>query len=156
MTHYRLRSLLLCSALLPLAAFADDPPLAPCTAGDTRTAVPVWQPTIGDDGYITTEPAQQAGQIVYIRGSYRPSPDLACDDATLHPLARRNTDDTPGGLSVNLKGNTHALDGTCTFDGFYRNEEVPGMHQGWIETYFGAVSAGEVTSDSHCLAEAID
>lgn len=156
MTHPRLRLLLVSSLALTSIASAADTAYPTCANGDTRTAVPVWQPEISNDSYITTEPEQKAGELVYIRATYSPSPDLPCNDETLHPLARRNTDGTPGGLSVNVKGNTTASDGACTFDGFYRNEDVPGMHQGWIETYFGAVPRSEVPVERYCLTQAVD
>ena len=128
--------------------------LPACDASDTRTPVPTWQPTVGDGARITVEPPQQAGQIVMIRIAYKPSPETACNDETLHPFALANTDGNPGGLSVNVKGHAREADGLCHFDGFYRNEEVPGMHQGWIETYFGAVPAEEVDAKRYCMAGA--
>ena len=151
MKSIRLSLVLSSTLLFSQAALAADPALPTCKPGDGLTPIPVWQPSIDDKAYITSEPPQQAGQVIYIRASYAPT-DTACNDETLHPLALRNTDGDPGGLSVNVKGNTTASNGNCTFDGFYRNEEVPGMHQGWIETYFGAVPASTVSDGKHCLA----
>lgn len=145
----RLRLLLLASLACPLLATAAGMPPPTCSNGDGLTPIASWQPTIDDEAYITTEPPYGNGELVYIRATYKPSPESPCDDATLHPLALRNTDGEPGGLSVNVKGHTSkTTDGSCTFDGVYRNEDVPGMHQGWIETYFGAVDAPA----GHCIA----
>lgn len=58
-----------------------------------------------------------------------------------------------GGLAVNLKGNTRHANGICSFSGFYMNQSVEGMHQGWIETYFGAVDMQKlILSNKYCLA----
>ena len=58
---------------------------------------------------------------------------------------------------MNSRGNTQFANGTCHFSGYYMNEDVQGMHQGWIETFFGAVDKKEVVmSGRYCLATSVD
>lgn len=58
-----------------------------------------------------------------------------------------------GGLAVNLRGNVHFANGMCYFSGFFMNEAVMGMHQGWVETYFRPLDKVDViTSGRFCAA----
>jgi len=57
-----------------------------------------------------------------------------------------------GGLAVNLRGHVQVTDGQCYYKGFFRNQDVPGVHQGWVETFFGAGDNEEILkSDRYCL-----
>ena len=152
---------LLCVVMLAGAPAAFAAALPDCTAGSrgvavARTTVPTWTPTVGEGTRITQAPPQQAGQVVWIRITYAAPGDSSCDDDTLHSFALHNTDGTPGGLSVNVKGHAQPANGLCHVEGFYRNEDVPGMHQGWIETYFGALPASELSAERYCLAASDD
>lgn len=136
---------------------AQSAALPVCNAGDNRTKVPVWEPTVDADGNLSSDPPQQDGQIVYI--AIDPAPvDSSCDNAQMFSFARPDNIEDPmlGGLAVNIRGNAQAADGACQLRGYYKNQEVAGMHQGWIETYFGAVEdAGTITAEKHCLESPI-
>ena len=57
-----------------------------------------------------------------------------------------------GGLAVNMRGGTSWANGTCNRVGFFKNEVVEGMHQGWIETYFGYLEDAPVSlAGRYCL-----
>lgn len=125
-----------------------------CNASDGRTAIPVWEPAVDADGNLSSDPPQQNGQIVYVAIDRVPV-DSSCDNTQMVSLARPDSVDDPmqGGLAVNLRGNAHLVGGACQLRGYYTNQDVEGMHQGWIETYFGAVEdAGTITPDKYCLA----
>ncbi len=58
-----------------------------------------------------------------------------------------------GGLSINLRGNRKPAGTGCRFDGFYMNEPVFGVHQGWVETYFAAIDQKRIVASNHyCMA----
>jgi len=58
-----------------------------------------------------------------------------------------------GGVSINLRGNRTPAGKGCRFEGFYMNEPVAGIHQGWTESYFGAIERERImASDHYCLA----
>jgi hypothetical protein len=57
-----------------------------------------------------------------------------------------------GGLEVNLRGNATEKNDRCVLEGFYMNEYVPGIQQGWVSTYFGAVDEKKIiASGTYCL-----
>ncbi len=116
-----------------------------CQAGDGLTPVPVWTPDFDDEGRLSSDPPTGDGQIVYIALA-NDADEVMCDDKELNSFNRPANPKDPmeGGLSVNLRGNTQLANGTCYFRGYYMNEDVMGMHQGWIETYFGAVEKQKV------------
>lgn len=62
-------------------------------------------------------------------------------------------DPLDGGRAVNFRGNTQFSNGYCYFLGYCLNEDAPGTHQGWTETYFGAVAMKEIIlSNRYCMA----
>ncbi|HEY1136705.1 MAG TPA: hypothetical protein VGE64_04375 [Xanthomonadaceae bacterium] len=133
-------------------------PIPLCVEGDGKTPVPVWKPGVDEGGNLSSDPPQKDGQIVYIE-LFQDALKVACKDGELNSFQRPvNPKDTmDGGLSVNLRGNTQFTNGICYFRGYYMNEDVMGMHQGWIETYFGAVEKQKVVmSGKYCLTERID
>jgi hypothetical protein len=65
---------------------------------------------------------------------------------------RDPTNQGNGGLMVNMRGNAHAVNGHCVLSGYYMNEIVFGINQGWIDTYFGAVDKDRlIASGTYCL-----
>lgn len=125
-----------------------------CQANDARVRVAVWTPTNkkedGDDW--TPEPPQNEGQIVYIDAAQWTESGCGVDKLNTLSFPEDPNDVMQGGLAVNLRGNTQVTDGLCYYKGFYRNQSVPGVHQGWVETFFGAVDKEEVlNSDRYCL-----
>ena len=134
-------------------------PVPVCKAGDNRTRIPVWEPSLDKDGLLTSDPPQEDGQVVFIQlDTDRDDVLAACiTDEELHSFSQTPADADPGGLWVNIRGNTQFSQGTCYFKGYYINEEVLGMHGGWTETYFKAVEKEKIiTSNKYCLAKAID
>ena len=130
--------------------------LPACSADDPRIPVPVWTPTLDAADGLSSDPPQQDGQIVYA-DLRKPASREACAVDALHSFTRPGdaAEGYPGGLAVNLRGNARYADGTCRLRGFYVNRDVPGMHQGWIETYFEAVDADAlVAAGRHCLERA--
>lgn len=133
-------------------------PIPVCTAGDGRTKIPVWKPSVDEDGNLLSDPPQKDGQIVYIV-LYQDASKTTCDDQELNSFSRPvNPEEVmEGGLAVNIRGNTQFANGICYFKGYYMNEDVMGMHQGWVETYFRAVDKEKiVTSNKYCLSEPLE
>ena len=131
---------------------------AVCQRNDRRRRVPVWTPEIDSDGNLSSEPPQEDGQIVYIE-LVENNDSVSCDDEALNSFSWPNEPGDPmmGGLAVNLRGNTQFANGMCYFRGYYMNEPVMGMHQGWIETYFGAVDKQKIVlSGDFCLERTVD
>jgi hypothetical protein len=125
-----------------------------CEPKDRRTRIPVWTPNVDSDGNLSSDPPQQDGQIVFIE-LWTDSKNADCKDSALNSFSRptNRKDPMEGGLAVNLRGNTQFANGTCYFSGYYMNEQVMGIHQGWIETYFKAVDKEKVVlSDKFCLS----
>jgi hypothetical protein len=140
------------------AASSLDGGVPVCQQGDGKTRIPVWMPDVDAKNNLSSEPPQKDGQIIYIR-VHADIESAGCTDDTLNSfsLPANKGDRTQGGLAVNLKGNTQLANGMCHFSGYYMNEEVMGMHQGWIETYFGALDKKAVVlPGKYCLSESID
>lgn len=139
------------------AADADSRALPVCAADDARTVVPVWTPSFDDEGDLSSDPPQGDGLVVYA-DLQRPSSPEICGEDALHAFTRpgNTAEGYPGGLAVNLRGNVGYADGSCRLQGYYVNRDVPGMHQGWIETYFEAVDAAALFAEGrHCLERAL-
>ena len=136
---------------------APDAPVLPlCAAGDTRILVPVWTPALDTEDRLSSDPPQQDGQVVYA-DLQRPSSMEACGAEALHSFTRPGdaAEGYPGGLAVNMRGHVHFDGGICRLRGFYVNRDVPGMHQGWIETSFEAIDTDElIAAGQHCLERA--
>ena len=156
------RRILLWAFLLSQSAIAGDhnradEPVPVCKAGDGRTKIAVWAPNVDEEGNLSSDPPQRDGQIVYIHLS-QDATKTSCDDKELNTFSRPNKKSNPtfSGLAVNIRGNTQFANGTCYFSGYYMNEQVMGMHQGWIETYFGAVKKTDIIlSSKFCLSKYI-
>lgn len=127
-----------------------------CRPNDTRTAIPVWKPNLANSGMLVSKPPTTDGQIVFIKASV----DASVLDCAGAPEDRLYTLSVPdprgsaeyGGLAVNFRGNVQFANGTCYISGFFMNEDVFGMHQGWIETYFGPVKKLDIVmSGRFCL-----
>jgi hypothetical protein len=133
-------------------------PVPVCKAGDGRTIIPVWEPSADDRGNLSSDPPQNDGQIVYIR-FYQDASKATCNDTELNSFNRPNNPDESmeGGLAVNIRGNTQFANGLCYFSGYYMNEDVMGIHQGWIETYYGAVDKKDIVlSSKYCFARSVE
>lgn len=125
-----------------------------CQANDTRVHIAVWTPTNKTEGgdNWTPEPPQNEGQIVYIDAAQWTESGCGVDKLNTLSFPENPDDVMAGGLAVNLQGNTQVTDGLCYYQGFFRNQSVPGVHQGWVETFFGAVDKEEILkSDRYCL-----
>lgn len=128
-----------------------------CEANDRRKKIPVWTPKVDANGNLSSDPPTKDGQITYIE-LWTEADKVTCKDKELNSFSRpKNARDAmEGGLAVNLRGNTQFANGMCYFKGYYMNEDVMGMHQGWVETYFGKVDKEKVVlSDKFCLARPI-
>jgi len=142
------------SSTQPAASSPVATALPLCQAKDARVRIAVWTPTNkkedGDDW--TPAPPQNEGQIVYIDAAQWTESGCGVDKLNTLSFPEDPNDVMQGGLAVNLRGNTQVTDGLCYYKGFFRNESVPGVHQGWVETFFGAVDKDEVLkSDRYCL-----
>ncbi len=143
------------SAPSALAVAATNPPV--CRAGDERIPVPVWTPVNQGEDDWTPAPPQHNEQIVYIDAA-QVSRGNGCTAEGLNTLSfpEDEQDVMAGGLAVNLRGNAQVVDGICHYRGFFRNEDVPGVHQGWVETYFEAVPSETVLpTGRYCLERAL-
>jgi hypothetical protein len=131
--------------------------LPPCKRGDEfRMPVPIWKPALtpGDD--VLSRPPEGDGRIVFISIVPR-TQQCRENDGQLFTFGFPWDPKKPtysGGLSVNLRGNAHSVKGRCALSGFYMNEPVFGIHQGWVETFFGAVDKDKlIASGTYCLAQ---
>ena len=121
---------------------------------ESRVPIATWKPKLTRKGDLRTAPPTGNGRIVFI------TVDPAKDDCSANPdkLYSFSLPEDPGapdsgGLAVNLRGNRATAGSGCRLDGFFMNEPVFGMHQGWIETYFGAIARDRVLASGHyCLA----
>jgi hypothetical protein len=98
-----------------------------------------------------------AKRLVYISIA-PPDPQCAVNDGRIFkfmwPYERKRP--IAGGILVKLSGNAHSENGRCVLSGYYMNEIVFGLNQGWVETYLGAVDESKVVSSgTYCLARAI-
>lgn len=136
-----------------------DLPLPVCGDGDQRVVVSVWRESEEPDGEargINSAPPQGEGRVVYIeqrRTGQCGAPDFLSSHAS--PSFDPDAGEYPGGaggLVVNMRGGTNWANGTCNRVGFFKNEVVEGMHQGWIETYFGYLEDAPVSlAGRYCL-----
>lgn len=128
-----------------------------CEPDSEKTPIEVWLPKVDGEGNLSSDPPLMDGQIAYIE-MFASADQVVCESTELNSFSRPNdpSDPTQGGLAVNLRGNTQLANGTCYFRGYYMNEDVMGMHQGWIETYFGAMEKEKVVlSGDFCLSRPI-
>lgn len=136
-----------------------DLPLPVCGDGDQRVVVSVWRESEEPDGEtrdINSAPPQGEGRVVYIE--QRRTGQCGAADALnsySSPFFDPDAGEYPGGaggLAVNMRGGTSWANGTCNRVGFFKNEVVEGMHQGWIETYFGHLEDAPVSlAGRYCL-----
>ncbi len=129
-----------------------------CKPGDKRIHIPVWEPSVDEKGNLSSAPPQKDGQIVYIL-LFQDASKTTCKESKLNSFSRPTNPANPmeGGLAVNIRGNTQFANGICYFKGYFMNEDVMGIHQGWVETYFGAVDKEKVVmSDKYCLSKRVN
>ena len=125
---------------------------------DSRIPIATWKPKLKqtDTGSeVHLAPPMGNGRIVYISIEDPKWPCGAVESNNgLYSVSLPNG---PGavwpGMAINLRGNTTAVGTGCRYEGFFMNEPVQGMHQGWIETYFGAIDRERiVASNQYCVA----
>ena len=125
---------------------------------ETRIPIATWKPrlTPNDAGLFDVHlaPPTGNGRIVYI-SIEDPKHDCGpyASGAELYSVSLANppTSSWPG-VGINLRGNAQPAGSGCRFEGFYMNEPVYGMHQGWTETYFGAIDRERiVASNNYCM-----
>jgi hypothetical protein len=135
---------------------------------ESRIPIATWRPelTRRHSGMfeVHVAPPSGNGRIVYISIE---DPTATCD-TSCHPNQPCDTSpsadlysvllpDSPaedsGGVSINLRGNRTPAGKGCRFEGFYMNEPVAGIHQGWTESYFGAIDRKRIVASNHyCMA----
>jgi hypothetical protein len=123
-------------------------------SNESRVPIAIWKPKLTRKGDLRTAPPTGNGRIVFI------TVDPAKDDCSADPdkLYSFSLPEDPrapdsGGLAVNLRGNRVTVGSGCRLDGFFMNEPVFGIHQGWTETYFGAIDRARIVASGHyCLA----
>ena len=128
-------------------------------SGEDRAPITVWRPGVVEDDlgfHLSSEPPQGDGRIVdvsIIRGPADRCPSHANDAMTMSwPYDEKNWRN--GGIEVNFRGNARVQDGRCVLEGFYMNQPLDGVLQGYIQTFFGAVDERRVIgSGTYCLAE---
>lgn len=144
-----------------VAASIKSPPtsaIPPCEVGDAKTPVPIWKATPDKKMNLPWGPLINDGQIIYIQLSAPIKNEITCNNRVLNSFSIPNdvNDALQGGVSINIRGNTQRKNKMCDFSGFYMNETVFGMHQGWLESYFGAVGEQELASSNrYCLSKLI-
>ncbi len=136
------------------AAMAEVGDLIPgipaCKAGDNRTPIPVWKPSVDAQNNVNTVPPQQPDQVIVLALESHHEPK--CNDKDLNTFSLANTNGEPGGLEIQVRGNTQEVEGVCHLSGLYRNETVKGVHQGWTTTQFKAADASEIaSSNTYCV-----
>ncbi len=156
----------------PAPQTAQSGSLPLCRRGhESRIPIATWKPklTRNDVGMfeVHAAPPSGNGRIVYISIE---DPKKSCDIYVdlFHPpwpgetpishdlysvLLPEGPSRDFGGVSINLRGNRTPVGTGCRFEGFYMNEPVAGIHQGWTETYFGAVERERIVASNHyCMA----
>lgn len=133
------------AAATAVAASSDSESGIPvCIEGDGKTRIPVWRPSFDDKG-MDSEPPQGEGRIVYIDfHSSKVDMNQCFGDENKSFSVPDRGEDSWGGLEVNIHGNTQYANGGCYFRGYYLNEPVMGMHQGWLSTLFKPLDVKEL------------
>lgn len=124
---------------------------------ESRTKISAWRPLV-TGSYINSEPPMRDGMLIYI--------DISADNDAVNCAALRRGEtyhftylnnpkkgSVEGGLEVGISGNVQFANGMCYFRGFYINEDVMGMWQGFIATRFKAVRASDVTLSGRFCVE---
>ncbi len=118
---------------------------------EDRIPIEMWKPKLTEEGELRSEPPTGDGKIVYI--SFQASQERCGDPDKLFSFPLRYHGKTLEGLAVNLRGNNESFAGGCRFSGFYMNEPVFGVHQGWIETYFGPIDKDRIiATGQYCIS----
>lgn len=158
MKKFLLFSAAIASIISPFDAYAVEK----CSSlFESRTKIPVWRPSVSGN-YINSEPPMRDGMLVYI--------DIAADNDSVNCAALRRgkvyhfthlnnprTGAIDGGLEVSISGNVQFANGTCYFRGFYINEDVMGIWQGFIATRFKAARTNDITlSGRFCVDGSIN
>lgn len=139
--------------LVSSQAGADIPSsVTQCAAGDSRVPVKLWQPDVRERT-LSSAPDAKDGDVFYIE-LHAENAHAGCGSAAPdHMYTFDVPDPEGGGLAVNFRGNVQFANGYCYVAGFFMNEQVHGMHQGWTETYFRPLDKAEViTSGRFCSA----
>lgn len=100
-----------------------------CTAGQDW----MWAPAVDAEGNLSFDPPQHDEQILYL-AIHPARADTPCDTEQLFSFAWPVAVSDPAqcGLAVNVQGHAEPFEGGCRRRGDYRNQDVAGMHQGWL------------------------
>jgi hypothetical protein len=150
---------LILAATVSHAVIAGPPSSVPtCRPGGHRTPVKIWHPEFTAKGDLRSVPEIKDGDIVFIE-FFRENADMDCAAGQadhLYSFSYPNNPKDPlgeGGLAVNVRGNVQFANSYCYVSGFFINQQVMGIHQGWTETYFGALDAAQVVlSGTACMS----
>lgn len=134
------------AAAMATAPTATEGGIPLCVEGDGKTRIPVWEPRFDDQG-MDSEPPQGEGRIVYIDFHATEIEMGACEseESKFFSIPDRSPEaEGIGGLELNIRGNTQYQHGGCYFRGYYMNEPVMGMNQGWLTTMFHPLDIREL------------
>lgn len=138
-------------------------PLPVCGDGDSRVVVSVWRELGQPDGQaraINSVPPEGDGRVIYIdQRRFGRCSERGALDSYSYPFFDPHNGESAlgaGGVAVNMRGGTSWANGSCNRVGFFKNEVVEGIHQGWIETYFGHLEDAPVSlAGRYCLERPI-
>lgn len=146
----------------PPSTTATAPSLPWChTAHERRIPIPTWKPRLTGHEYIRNFrrlPPTGDGRIVYI---WIDQSNTKCPRDPDHLFTFGRPDDekhasAAGGIAVNLRGNFASYGEGCRLQGFYMNQPVYGMHQGWTETYFAPIDKSRIeATGQYCMARGV-
>lgn len=134
--------------------------LQACVKNDSRRKVELWQPSYDEwSETLSSLPSLGDGKVVFALFGTTSLSATACNNDDLlsfrFPNDRKNPEGF-GGMLVNFRGNTQYGLGVCYLSGFFMNKTIMGMHQGWVETYFEALSMKDILlGNNYCLSSEV-
>jgi hypothetical protein len=157
---------LCCLLLLAHPTLAEDrdiPALPLCRPiHEFRTPVPIWRPgpPLTRDGKLSSAPPRGRDGVIYIGlgvDSEFPACSPSSDEDFIFEVPSGSPGLQSGGQRIKMLGGAVRYDflRDCIFRGFYANEPVAGVRDGWSETNLRALDTFEVLSSGrYCLADA--
>lgn len=107
-----------------MASVGDLVPGVPtCKAGDGRTPIPVWKPSVTPDNVVGSAPPQEDHQVVVLDLESLHEPKCNDKDSNLFTVASSGAPEEA--LRIGVRGNTQEIDGVCHLTGLYRTELMP-------------------------------
>lgn len=154
----RLRAALHAPPRPPVAAAPGLPPCA--SAREARIPIPAWEPHVTGERHVHVgrPPPLGDGRIVYISidNLNGQCPRDADHLFTIERPQNENDGRGAGALAINLRGNFAPHRDGCRLQGFYMNQPVYGIHQGWTETYFAPIDKKRIqATGQYCLARQV-